>query len=95
MEGNRIQLPKLGLVRFAKSREIEGRILSATVRRNSSGKYFVSVLCNMLYCPYVRVDKTKSVGIDLGLKHFANLSTGETIDNPKYLRKYETKLACW
>ncbi|AJY76189.1 IS200/IS605 family element RNA-guided endonuclease TnpB [Paenibacillus beijingensis] len=95
VEGNWIQLPKLGLVRFAKSREIEGRILSATVRRNSSGKYFVSVLCNMLYCPYVRVDKTKSVGIDLGLKHFAILSTGETIDNPKYLRKYETKLACW
>ena len=28
-----IKLPKLGLVRYAKSREVEGRILSATVRR--------------------------------------------------------------
>ena len=39
-----IQLPKLGLVKFAKSKEVNGKILSATVRRTSSGKYFVSVL---------------------------------------------------
>ncbi|EGK12631.1 ISCpe2 transposase, partial [Desmospora sp. 8437] len=35
--GNRIKLPKLGWVKFAKSREVEGRILSATIRRNPSG----------------------------------------------------------
>ena len=40
---NYIKLPKLGLVRFAKSREVEGRILNATIRRNPSGKYFVSL----------------------------------------------------
>ncbi|GIO10445.1 hypothetical protein J31TS6_64730 [Brevibacillus reuszeri] len=45
VEGNRIKLPKLGWVVFAKSREVDGRILSATIRRNPSGKYFVSVLC--------------------------------------------------
>ncbi|PEC08784.1 transposase, partial [Bacillus toyonensis] len=42
--GNKIKLPKLGLVRFAKSREVKGRILNATVRRNLSGRYFVSLL---------------------------------------------------
>ena len=42
--GNAIKLPKLGLVKFAKSREINGRILNATIRRNPSGKYFVSIL---------------------------------------------------
>ncbi|SDX48385.1 putative transposase [Marininema mesophilum] len=41
---NRIRLPKLGWVKVAKSREVEGRILSATIRRNPTGKYFVSVL---------------------------------------------------
>ncbi|MCQ6360735.1 transposase, partial [Bacillus cereus] len=35
---NRIKLPKLGIVKFAKSREVKGRMLSATVRRNPSGK---------------------------------------------------------
>ncbi|MFJ8525203.1 hypothetical protein [Bacillus cereus] len=29
--GNKIKFPKLGLVRFAKSREVEGRIVNATV----------------------------------------------------------------
>ncbi|WP_153723682.1 RNA-guided endonuclease TnpB family protein, partial [Sporosarcina cascadiensis] len=42
--GDKVKLPKLGLVRFANSREVQGRILNATVRRNPSGKYFVSIL---------------------------------------------------
>ena len=42
--GNKIKLPKLGLVRFAKSREVKGRIVHATIRRNPSGRYFVSLL---------------------------------------------------
>jgi putative transposase len=43
--GNKIKLQKLGLVRFAKSREVNGRILNTTIRRNLSSKYFVSILC--------------------------------------------------
>jgi len=38
---NQIKLPKLGLVRFASSREIDGRIINATIKRNASGKYFI------------------------------------------------------
>ncbi|MFT9847472.1 RNA-guided endonuclease TnpB family protein [Aneurinibacillus sp. REN35] len=38
VEGNHIKLPKLGWVRFAKSREIEGRILRATLLRMPTGK---------------------------------------------------------
>jgi putative transposase len=90
---NKIKLPKLGWVKFAKSKEVEGRILSATVRRTPSGKYFVSVLCERNYCPYVPVEKGKAVGIDLGLKHFAILSDGEKINAPTYFRKYEKQLA--
>lgn len=41
---NKIKLPKLGLIKFAESREVAGRILNATVKRNPSGKYFVSIL---------------------------------------------------
>jgi putative transposase len=89
--GNKIKLPKLGLVRFARSREVKGRILNATVRRNPSGKYFVSILAEVEAQP---VDKTgSSVGVDLGLKNFAILSNGEVFDNPKWLRILEKKLA--
>ncbi|QTR74398.1 transposase [Bacillus cytotoxicus] len=89
--GNKIKLPKLGLVKFAKSREVEGRILHATMRRNPSGKYFVSILAET---EVQELPKTcSSVGMDVGLKDFAILSTGEVFSNPKWLRKLEEKLA--
>ena len=89
--GSKIRLPKLGFVRFAKSREVEGRILNATVRRNPSGKYFVSILVETEVQP---LEKTGSfVGVDVGLKDFAILSTGEVFPNPKWFRKLEEKLA--
>ena len=89
--GNKIKLPKLGLVRFAKSREVHGRILNATVRRNPSGKYFVSILVEIEVQP---LEKTgSSIGIDVGLKTFATLSDGTPYENPKWFRKLEEKLA--
>ena len=93
IEGNRIRLPKLGWVKFAKSREVEGRIISATIGRNPSGKYFVSVLVEVDIQPLPAVDSV--IGVDLGVKDFATLSTGEVIPNPKYLRKHEEKLIRW
>lgn len=89
--GNKIKLPKLGLVRFTKSREVHGRILNATVRRNPSGKYFVSILVETEVQP---LEKTgSSIGIDVGLKTFATLSDGTPYENPKWFRKLEEKLA--
>ncbi|QZT34220.1 IS200/IS605 family element transposase accessory protein TnpB [Caldalkalibacillus thermarum TA2.A1] len=93
IQGNRIRLPKLGWVKFAKSREVEGRIISATIRKNPSGKYFVSVLVETEIHPLPACDR--KVGIDLGVKDFAALSTREVIPNPKYLRQYEQNLIRW
>ncbi|GAA0847942.1 hypothetical protein GCM10008915_56320 [Bifidobacterium pullorum subsp. gallinarum] len=52
VEGNRIKLPKLGWALFAKSREVKGRILSATIRRHSSGKFFVSYYVKQRFSHY-------------------------------------------
>lgn len=84
-------MPKLGWIRFAKSREVEGRILNATIRHNPSGKYFVSILVET---EVQRLPKTNStVGIDVGLKDFAILSDGMIYSNPKFFRRLEEKLA--
>ncbi|KEF39049.1 transposase, IS605 OrfB family, central region [Schinkia azotoformans MEV2011] len=86
-----IKLPKLGLVRFAKSKEVDGRIMNATIRRNATGKYFVSILVETEVQP---LDKTGStVGIDVGLKDFATISDGTVYENPKFFRTLEEKLA--
>ena len=91
IDGNKIKLPKLGWIRFTKSREVEGRILNATIRRNPSGKYFVSILVETEVQELPKTNST--IGIDLGLKDFAILSDGTTYANPKFFRKLEKKLA--
>ena len=88
-----IKLPKLGLVRCAVSKDIEGRILSATVSQNPSGKYFVSLCCTEVeVTPYAPTGVV--VGIDLGIKDFAITSDGVVYENHKHLRKMEKKLTC-
>ncbi len=90
MVDNKIKLPNLGLVRFAKSREVKGRIIRATIRQNPSGKYFVSILVETEIQP---LEKTESsIGIDLGITDFAIFSDGRKIDNNKFTPKMEKKL---
>lgn len=88
--GNKIKLPKLGLVRFAKSREVKGRIINATIKRNPTGKFFVSILVEVDVQP---LNKTESaVGIDFGITDFAILSDGQRINNNQFTAKMEKKL---
>jgi putative transposase len=87
-----VQLPKLGLVKCRVSKEVKGRILSATVSQNPSGKYFVSILCTEV--DILPLGSTGAiVGIDLGIKELAITSDGEMIPNPKYLVQSQKKLA--
>ena len=86
-----IKLPKLGIVECRVSKEIQGRIISATVSQNPSGKYYVSVCCTGIEIePYA---KTGAVtGIDVGIKEFAITSDEIKYENHKYLAKSEKKL---
>ena len=93
VKGGTLQLPKLGAVRFAKSREIEGRLLSATIRLASSGKWFVSLVCEVEIQPLQVREQT--IGIDVGLKHLAVTSDDEVVANPRHTRRYEQQLAKW
>ncbi|OJF97038.1 IS200/IS605 family element RNA-guided endonuclease TnpB [Alkalibacterium sp. 20] len=88
--GNTIKLPKLGFVRFAKSRDVEGRILSATIRRNATGKHFVAILVETDVHDMLKTER--AVGIDVGLKDFAVLSDGTVHHNPRFFRTLEKKL---
>jgi len=76
------------------SRRFTGKIKTVTVSKNPSGRYFVSMLvevpAEIPKKPVVRENRT--VGIDLGLKDFATLSTGEKIKNPRHLKKSLSKL---
>lgn len=87
-----VQLPKLGLVKCRISKEVKGRILSATVSQNPSGKYFVALCCTDVEIEPLPSTGEK-VGIDMGLKTFAADSNGAVYPNHKYIEKSQKKLA--
>jgi len=88
---NRVLVNKLGWIRFAKSREVTGRILSATLRRNASGTYHISILVETAVSPMPKTGKT--CGVDMGLKTLAVTSSGLTYLNPRHFKTLEDKLA--
>ena len=82
-----VVIAKVGKVRMYRGRyrEIEGTIKSYTVSKTPTGRYYISI-------QYETADRKplnngKSVGIDVGVKTFATLSTGEMFENQKYLRQ--------
>lgn len=87
-----VQLPKLGKVKCRVSKAVEGRILSATVSRNHTGKYFVSICCtDVVHQP---LDKTgAAVGIAAGVDAFAVSSDAATYAYPDSLGRSYKKFA--
>jgi len=82
-----IQLPRLGAVKAVFSRTFTGTVKTTTVSMTPTGKYYASVLVDepavAPACGPIVAETT--VGIDVGLKDFATLSTGEKIANPRFL----------
>lgn len=92
IDDKHIQLPKIGTMRCAVSKQVHGRILSATVSQAPSGKYFVSICCTDV--DIAPLPSTGAVvGVDLGIKDLAITSDGVKYPNNKYTYKAEKKLA--
>ena len=91
IENGKVKLPKIGWVRLKQHRKIKSDIKSANdFKELQPVKYFISILCETDIQPF---PKAKSnIGIDLGLADFAALSTGEKIENPRFLISASKKL---
>ncbi len=90
VEDNYIKLPKLGFIRFKKSREVIGNIRSVTVSKNILNRYYISVLCEVGIEKLLKLNTR--IGIDLGIKDFCITSNNTKTPNPKYFKKSELKL---
>lgn len=92
MDDGLIKIPKLkSKIRIKQHRVLDGIIKSCTISKTPSGKYFASLLVETDIQPLSK--RHHKIGVDLGLKSFAITSNGETIENPKHLRKSEKRLA--
>lgn len=89
-EKNKIRMPKLGLVKYINSRELSGKVCNSVVKKEFDG-YYISITTKQERKPILRSDDSQ-VGIDVGITFFASLSTGEQIDNPKFLKNASAEL---
>jgi putative transposase len=93
-DGKKLTLAKMKeplAIRFSRTIPRAAKVTTVTVSKDTAGRYFVSMLCDDAVTSLPEV--VGEIGIDLGLTHFAILSTGEKIDAPNIFRKNEKKLA--
>jgi putative transposase len=86
-----LRLTKIGTVKLHLHRNMEGTIKTLTIKRE--GEHWYAIFTCEMGKPEPLPTSDEDVGIDLGVIHFAALSTGECIDHPRSLRKAEKKLA--
>jgi len=95
-DGAALQLAKMDAplaIRWSRTIPKGAKVTTVTVSKDTAGRYHVSMLCGDVVS--ARADVAGKIGIDLGLTHFAILSTGEKIAAPNAFRKNEAKLAKW
>jgi putative transposase len=98
LEEENVYLPKIGWVKFRKSREIEGEIKQTTIRREAEHWYVAFSTAIEAPDPApVSIQEERAVGIDVGLKHFAAMAAGPNheatyVPNPRFFRQYFPQL---
>jgi putative transposase len=90
IKNNLLTLSKIGTIRFNLHREVSGKVKTCTLHREGLN-WFVCFSVEYEFEPPVHSGPT--IGIDVGLENFANLSNGEQVANPRLFRKSEKCLA--
>ena len=93
-----VYLPKIGWIRFIKSREIEGELKQTTISREGN-HWYVSFSCAIEKSDPepVRLNEDKAIGIDVGLKTYASCAIGKqntplNVQPPKFYHKLLPRL---
>jgi putative transposase len=86
-----IKIPNVGDIRARGGRPIEGCAKLCSVKRDGK-RWTASVVCDIGPAPEKRA-VSDAIGIDLGLKSFITLSDGSSVDNPRWTRKHEARIA--
>ena len=85
-DNSQIRLPKMGWVKTKLSRSFEGISKNVTISMTTTGKFFISILVeDGNETPGKEpFGYDTTVGVDVGIKHFATMSNGIKVDNPKF-----------
>ncbi|MFZ2727086.1 MAG: transposase [Methylococcaceae bacterium] len=92
VKASRIRIPNLGWVRMRESLRFSGKILSATISRIAN-RWYASISVETEDKSHLpKAENQGVVGVDLGIKALATLSTGEIITGAKPLKRLMIKL---
>ena len=92
LAGSFVSVPKIGLVKLVLHRPLSGVTKGATFKREACGHWYICLVVEQQLAPKVDRLVQTHVGIDVGLKTLAVLSTGEEIANPRWYRTQTRKL---
>ena len=91
VEDGKLVIPKFKEgIKLNLHRQLDGNPLFATISKSTTGKYYVSITCEIEHKPFEKTNK--SVGIDTGIKELAILSDGSSYENIKSLKTKLKKL---
>jgi len=85
------KLPKLVIVRFTKTRELEGKIKHVTISK-TCGKWYIAFNCEVGISQPKEIPQSQ-IGIDRGIKTFAQCSDGQAVQGVSPLKKNLKRLA--
>ncbi len=88
----KLKLSKIGQIKMLMHRPIEGKIKTCSIKRDGD-QWYACFSVEYMFDPTMAFHpSTEEVGIDLGLKSYAVLSNGVTIDNPRIYRATEEQI---
>jgi putative transposase len=91
LEGSKLVLSKIGSIRVFKHREVEGKIKTCTIKKDHLNHWYATLVSEVEDVP--QVEPKIALGVDVGLKSLVAISTGDTIQYPRYYVQSEAKLA--
>jgi len=92
LKDKRIRLAKIGEVKIKAHRPVEGNIKTVTIKREGN-KWYAVITCENIPPRRLPEPEEEIVAIDWGISKLATLSNGEVIENPRYIKCMEKKLA--
>lgn len=78
--------------KFHKSRELEGKVKTLTVKRDSLGDLYIYIVCET-ESNKIMPRTGKSVGYDFGLKTFLTASDGNDVKSPEFFKHNQNEIA--
>ena len=91
LDGSKLTLSKIGSIRIFKHREVEGKIKTCTIKKDNLGHWYAILVSEIE--DVSPIEPKTAIGVDVGLKSLVALSSGETVEYPKYYVQAENKLA--